>query len=124
MDVVEARAATAIDQHKAGPRRCRCGSAGFRAGHRSGNSSIAFSIPSTPQSPAEQGWGWRSAGPSSMPMAADYGQRRTNLAAPYFGSPSRREKKELMNCPGSASGTGEPHEDTPADASRQPVFGR
>jgi PAS domain S-box-containing protein len=43
--------------------------------------SIAFSIPSTPQSPAARGWGCRSAGRSSTPMAAGCGRSRTNLAA-------------------------------------------
>jgi PAS domain S-box-containing protein len=44
------------------------------------NISSAFSIPSTPQSPAEQGWGSRLAGLSSTPMGAGCGQRRMNLA--------------------------------------------
>jgi C4-dicarboxylate-specific signal transduction histidine kinase len=51
------------------------------------NISIAFSIPSTPQSPAEQGWGCRFAGQSLKPMAAGCGQRRMNLAVRYFSSP-------------------------------------
>jgi predicted ATPase len=47
----------------------------------------AFSRHSTPRSPAEQGWGCRSAGRSSMPMAVGFGRRQTNLGEPYFSSP-------------------------------------
>jgi C4-dicarboxylate-specific signal transduction histidine kinase len=41
----------------------------------------------TPQRPAEQGWGCRFAGLSSTPMEAGCGQRRMNLAVRYFSSP-------------------------------------
>ena len=57
------------------------------------NISSAFSIPSTPQSPAEQGWGCRFAGLSSTAMGAGCGQRRMNLAGRYFSSPCRRPRR-------------------------------
>jgi hypothetical protein len=45
--------------------------------------------PSTPRSPVERAWGCRSAGLSSTFMAASYGRRRTNPAAPCSSSPCR-----------------------------------
>ena len=65
------------------------------------NISSAFSRLSTPRSPAEWGWGCRSAGPSSMPMGAGCGQRRMNLAAPYFSSPCPARKGTHESFPGS-----------------------
>jgi C4-dicarboxylate-specific signal transduction histidine kinase len=56
------------------------------------NISSAFSTLSTPPSPAEWGWGCRSAGPSSTPTGADCGQAQTSLEAPYFSSPCPARK--------------------------------
>jgi hypothetical protein len=62
------------------------------------NISSAFSRLFTPRSPAEWGWGCRSAGPSSMPMGAGYGEMRTSLAAPYLSLPCPARKwQELIN---------------------------
>ena len=55
--------------------------------------SIGSSTPSTPQSPVEQAWDCRFAAPSSMLIAASYGRKRTNPAAPYFSSRCRRPKR-------------------------------
>jgi Histidine kinase-, DNA gyrase B-, and HSP90-like ATPase len=54
------------------------------------------------------GMGCRSAGPSSMRMAAGCGQMQMNREAPYFGSPSLARKNELTN--------GEPREGTVSTA--------
>ena len=48
--------------------------------------SSACSMHFTPRSPTAWGWGCRFAGRSSKPMGAGCGQRRMNLAAPYFSS--------------------------------------
>src|SRR5258706_5777778 len=59
------------------------------------NVSSACSSPSTRPSPAEWGWGCRSAGPSSMPMAAGCGQMRLNHRAPCSSSPYQPSKGSL-----------------------------
>ena len=61
------------------------------------NISSAFSMLSTPRSPAVWGWGCQSAGPSSMPMAAGSGQTQMSLEAPHFSSPcpARKEAHEF-----------------------------
>ena len=87
MGSVEAEAARAIDQHRARPHTRPCGSARFRAGHRSVASRARVRCLFTPRNPAAWGWGCRFAGLSSTPMGAGCGQRRMNLAAPYFSSP-------------------------------------
>src|SRR5580692_1034086 len=56
------------------------------------NISSAFSMLSTPPSPAEWGWGYQSAGPSSTPTGAGCGQTQTSLEAPYFSSPCLARK--------------------------------
>jgi len=55
--------------------------------------------PSTPQRPAELVWGLRSAALSSTATAAGCGQRRMNLAGPYFNSSCHPRKgvHELLN---------------------------
>ena len=82
------------------------------------NISSAFSMLSTPRSPAEWGWGCRSAGLSSTPTGAGCGQTQTSLEAPYFSSPCPA-RKGLMNSLHAAHQNGEPHEDTARDASHQ-----
>jgi C4-dicarboxylate-specific signal transduction histidine kinase len=56
------------------------------------NISSAFSRLSTPRSPAEWGWGYQSADPSSTPMEADCGRKQMSLEAPHFSShyPARK----------------------------------
>jgi hypothetical protein len=46
----------------------------------------------TPPSPAEPGWGCRSAAPSSIPRGVGFGRRRMDLAGPYFSSPCPMRK--------------------------------
>src|SRR5262249_28064970 len=53
----------------------------------------AFSRHSTRPNPAEREWGCGSAGRSWKGMEAGCGQKGTNLAAPYFGSPCPAPKE-------------------------------
>src|SRR5690349_18759435 len=54
---------------------------------------------STPRSPEARGWDCRFADRSSTPMAAGCGQRRMNLAAPYFSSPCPPCRERCVKTP-------------------------
>jgi hypothetical protein len=85
--------------------------------------SNAFSMLSTPRSPAEWGWGSRSAGPSLTPVGAGCGQTQTSLEARSISVHLAELGKELMNSLRAAHQTEEPHEDMARNASHQRACG-
>jgi hypothetical protein len=87
------------------------------------NISNAFSMLSTPRSPAEWGWGSRSAGPSLTPAGAGCGQTQTSLEARSISVHLAELGKELMNSLRAAHQTEEPHEDMARNASHQRACG-
>jgi hypothetical protein len=54
-----------------------------------------FLNPSTRRRPAESGWGWRSAVPSSSPTGVGCGWTLMSLKAPYSGSPCRQQSRPM-----------------------------